>query len=99
MRNTGAVVPAVGSVIWTGGFAIVLTALTSGVWSGLLLANLKTTPAIPWSVAAMALLLGGGWAYLNGSWGSARTGPARRALLRARPVSARVFAWALCAGV
>jgi membrane protease YdiL (CAAX protease family) len=99
MRRTGEFFRAVWSAIWTGGFAVALTALVSGVWSGLLLANLKIMPAIPWSVAVMALLLGGGWAYLSGSWGSARTRMARRALLRATPVSPRIFAWALCAGI
>jgi hypothetical protein len=38
--------------------AIVLTAATGGLWTVLLTSNLRTSPALPWSVGVMALLLG-----------------------------------------
>lgn len=99
MQRTGKFLRAVWTAIWTGGFAVVLTALVSGAWAGLLLANLKTSPAVPWSVPAMALLLGAVWTYFNGSWGSVRTRSTRRSLMRARSVSPGAFAWALGAGI
>jgi len=54
------------TVLWTGAFAVVMTGLVSGVWGGLLLANLATTPAAPWAAAAMALVLWTLWSYLGG---------------------------------
>ncbi len=93
-KNDGWVVTAV----WTGGFALLLTVVTGGIWTALLLANLATTPAVPWAVAAMAPVLWSIWSYLGGRWGPGRTGAARRRYLRARRVSAVVFVWALLAG-
>lgn len=84
---------------WTGGLALLLTILTGGVWTALLVANFATTPAIPWAVAAMALLLWSLWSYLGGRWWPDRTGEARRRYLRARRVSGVIFTWALVAGV
>ena len=63
----------VATVAWTGGLALLLTVLTAGIWMALLLANLATTPAIPWAVAAMALVLWFLWSYLVGRWGPDRT--------------------------
>jgi len=87
------------SALWTFGFAVLLTAATSGIWSGLFVANLRTTPAVPWGSAAMALFLVTLFTFLHGSWGGRRTRQTRRALLRARSVSVAVFAWALLAGL
>jgi len=38
----------VATAAWTAGFALLLTVLTGGIWTALVLANLATTPAIPW---------------------------------------------------
>ncbi len=72
--------------------------LAGGVWGGLYVINLKTTPRIPWAVIPMALYLWGMWQYLGGKGRPRSTSEARRNLLRARPVSTRTFAWSLAAG-
>jgi len=79
--------------------AIVLTAVTGGVWTAPLAVNLTTSPAIPWSVAVMALLLWLLWRYLSGAGWPRSTADARRRYLRARRISGRVFAWAVVAGL
>lgn len=73
-------------------FALGFTILAGGVWSALLVVNLRTTPAIPWSVPLMATLLWLAWRQLG------RT-PVRRARLRALKVPKPVFTWALIAGL
>jgi membrane protease YdiL (CAAX protease family) len=87
------------TVVWTGVFAIVMTALVSGIWAGLLGANLATSPAIPWAAAAMGLVIWAVWAYLGGRFAPRGTQAARRALLRAAPLPAPVILWAIAAGV
>jgi membrane protease YdiL (CAAX protease family) len=79
--------------------AIVVTAVTGGVWTALLNVNLATSPAIPWSVAVMAVLLWLLWRYLGGAGWPRSTADARRRYLRARRISGRVFAWAVVAGL
>ena len=98
MQRTRDLFHALGAVIWTGAFAVLFTALVSGTWAGLLIANLKTSPGLPWSVAAMFDVLVGMVTFLNGNWGHRRSRGARRALLRLRPVRPGVFAWAVIAG-
>jgi membrane protease YdiL (CAAX protease family) len=83
---------------WAALLALALTMLAGGVWSGLLVANLRTTPTIPWAVVVTGLLLWLMWQYLGGRWWPRSTSETRRHLLRARPVAASVFAWALVAG-
>jgi len=46
--------------------ALGITILAGGVWSALLVTNLRTSPAVPWSVPVMALLLWLMWRYLGG---------------------------------
>jgi membrane protease YdiL (CAAX protease family) len=86
------------TAIWTGAFAVLMTALVSGVWGGLLLANLVTSPAVPWAAVVMALVLWALWSYLGGRWSPAGTGAARRALLRGDAPSGAVGLWAIMAG-
>jgi membrane protease YdiL (CAAX protease family) len=86
------------AVVWAAFFALALTMLAGGLWSGLLVANLQTNPTIPWSVAVMALLLWLMWQYLGGRWWPRSTSEMRRRCLRARPLAGSVFAWALVAG-
>src|SRR5689334_13701271 len=86
------------ALVWTGILAFLLTVLAGGVWTVLLVANLATTPAVPWAVAVMALLLWLMWRLLGG-WGAPRrAADARRRSLRAVRLPARVFAWAVAAG-
>jgi membrane protease YdiL (CAAX protease family) len=68
-------------------------------WGALLVANLKTSPTIPWSVPAMAVVLWLLWRYLGGRWRPTRTAATRRALLRSRLVPASAFGWAIVAGL
>jgi len=90
---------AIGRLLWTAGFALALTALASGIWSGLLVANLAQTPAIPGAAVAMAVVTWAGLAFFGGKGGPAGTRIARRNLLRARPLSFPLFAATVCAGV
>ena len=87
------------TVLWTGAFAVVMTGLVSGVWGGLLLANLASSPAIPWAAPVMALLIWALWSYLGGRWPPAGTQAARRRLLRGGKLPTRTMAWAIAAGV
>ncbi len=87
------------SLVVTGLLAVLGTLLAGGIWTGLLIANLATTPTLPWAVGAMALLLWLAWQYLGGTWAPRRTSEARRHSLRANPISGQVFAQALLAGL
>ena len=87
------------TVVWTGILAFALTVLAGGVWTALLISNLATSPAVPWAVGVMALLLWLMWKYLGGKWWSRSTSQARRRYLRARPLSGQVFTLALLAGM
>jgi membrane protease YdiL (CAAX protease family) len=78
--------------------ALVLTSLASGLWGALLLVNLQTSPAVPWAVVAMAVLLWTMWQYAGGRWWPSKTSRARRAFLRANRVSTRIFTMALVSG-
>lgn len=88
-----------GGLVKLGAFALVLTTVTGGVWGALLIANLRSSPRVPWSVAAMMAVLWIAWAYLSGARGDPATSAARRTRLRARRVSPRVFEWAAGAGL
>jgi membrane protease YdiL (CAAX protease family) len=96
MHSLSSRIPA---VVWSGALAFVLTVVAGGVWTVLLISNVATSPAIPWAVVVMALLLWLMWQYLGGKWGPGSTSQARHRYLRARPVSGQVFAWALVAGL
>lgn len=85
--------------LWIALLALVITLVADGVWAALLLANLQISPAVPWAVVVMALALWLLWRYLGGEGWPRGTATAQRRLLRARPVSAPVFGWAVAAGV
>ena len=53
-------------VVGFGLLAFAITILAGGIWSGLVVANLQSSPAVPWSVPVMALLLWLAWSYLGG---------------------------------
>jgi membrane protease YdiL (CAAX protease family) len=86
-------------ILWTGAFAIVMTALVSGIWAALLSSNLSHSPGLPWSSFVMAVILWALWSYLNGRWAPASTRDARRVYLRAAQLPRRVYSWALIAGL
>jgi membrane protease YdiL (CAAX protease family) len=79
--------------------AFLLTLVVGGIWSGFVVANLATTPAVPWALPAMAGVLWMTWEYLHGRWPPRSTSQARRRLLRANPVPGNVFGWAIAAGL
>ena len=89
----------VGSTLGWGLFALAITILIGGVWTGLLIVNLASTPAIPWSAVVMSVLLWVFWTYLSGQSGPRRTSVARQQRLRANNVSREVFTWAFIAGL
>jgi membrane protease YdiL (CAAX protease family) len=89
---------ALGTAIWTGGLAVLITMIVQVLWTALLLTNLRTSAAVPWCAPAMLVILWFGWSYLDGRWGPVRSRQARRNYLRSTPVLRGVFAWALLAG-
>src|ERR1700691_498420 len=78
--------------------SFLVLAIGQGVWGALLVANLKTNPAVPWAVPVMAVVLSLMWKYLGGSWWPRSTSQARRLDLRAHRVPGPVLAWSLLAG-
>jgi membrane protease YdiL (CAAX protease family) len=82
-----------------GVLVLILTLFVQGIWAGLLSANLNTSPRFPWAIVVMGLLLWLIWQYLNGKWWPRSTSVARHRNLRANPLSRRVFAWAIIAGL
>jgi membrane protease YdiL (CAAX protease family) len=98
MNNIYSLSSRVKAVVWTGLLALGLTMFAGGVWTALLIANLVTSPAIPWAVVVIAFFLWLTWQYLDGKWWPRSTREARRRYLRANPVSGQVFAWAVLAG-
>jgi membrane protease YdiL (CAAX protease family) len=78
--------------------ALLVTLIVQVVWTGLLSANLASSPAVPWSVVVMAVLLWAIWRYAGGAWWPAATRAAREEYRRARRVSQPVFVWTMVAG-
>jgi membrane protease YdiL (CAAX protease family) len=99
MRSTHSVTTTAGRVGLAGLLGFLVAGVGSVSWSGLLIANLKTSPAIPWSVPAMAVVLWLMWRYFGGRWWPRSSGPARKALLRSRRVPAAGLASAIVAGL
>jgi membrane protease YdiL (CAAX protease family) len=86
------------AVGWSALLALLVAGFFSLAWGVLIVGNAISTPAIPWSVAAMAIVLVVALLYLGGQWGPASTADWRRAHLRARLVPGRVLGWALLGG-
>src|SRR5262249_50285632 len=88
-----------GLAIGAGLLGLAITSLAGGIWSGLLIANLVTSPAIPWAAVVMALLLWLMLQYLGGRWPPRSTSQERRRLLRANRSTGAVYGWAFVSGV
>lgn len=86
------------SIIGFALLAFAITVLAGGVWSALLVTNLRSSPTVPWSVPVMALLLWLTWSYLGGKGWPQSTSDARRRYLRANRRSRQTYLWALVAG-
>lgn len=89
---------AIATVVYAAILAVVIALFGQGIWSALIVANLRTTPAVPWAIAVMAPIIWVMWRYLGGKWAPRTNSDARRRLLRANAVSLQEFAWALLAG-
>lgn len=87
------------NVVGFGLLAFAITILAGGIWSGLLVTNLRSSPAVPWSVPAMAFLLWLAWSYLGGRGWPRSTSEARRRYLRNNRKSGQTYLWALVAGI
>jgi membrane protease YdiL (CAAX protease family) len=81
-----------------GFLALVLSMFFQGVWAAMLVINLKTSPAVPWAIALMAVLLWLVWQYVGGKWWPRSTANARRHFLRANRISRKILGWAIVAG-
>ena len=79
--------------------ALLATLLVQYIWTGLLSTNLRVSPAVPWSVLVMAILLWAVWRYAGGAWWPARTHSIRRRYRRANTMPGPVFWWAMGAGL
>lgn len=87
----------VGTLLLASVIAVAILLVGQALWGGLVLANLKISPAIPWAalvmlplLAVMVMALGGiGWPRAGAE--------TRRRLVPLRPVAWRVFAWAMIA--
>jgi len=87
------------SVAWSALLALLILCVGQGAWGALRVGNLKTTPAIPWAVAVMAVVLWLMWQYLGGKGWPQSTSAIRRRYFRAKRVCGRAWAWGLLAGV
>jgi membrane protease YdiL (CAAX protease family) len=84
------------------GFSLVVllaTLVAQVIWTGILATNLKVSPAIPWAVVVMAVLLWATWRYFGGAWWPPSTKAARRRYRRANAVPPPVFGLAMIAGL
>jgi len=86
-------------VLWAAFLAFLILVVGQGIWGALLVTNLKSTPAVPWAVPIMAVVLYLFWLYLSGRGWPRSTVEARRRLLRANPVSRATLGWATLAGL
>jgi membrane protease YdiL (CAAX protease family) len=86
------------TVLLAGLAAFAITGVGQTLWGGLVMANLKLTPSLPWAALVMPFVLAALVAFLAGRFGSKAGAEARRKLIPLAPVSARAWTWALIAG-
>jgi len=79
--------------------AFAITGVGQGLWGGLVIANLRTTPGLPWAPLVMAGLLVLLVAGLGGWIGPRRGVPERRRMMALNTVTPEAFGWALFAGL
>jgi hypothetical protein len=84
-------------LLWSAVLGFVIIVFGAGISAALVASNLASSPAVPWAVPAMALILWAMWSYLGGKWWPHGTSETRRHLLRATQVPRPVFASALLA--
>jgi membrane protease YdiL (CAAX protease family) len=86
------------AMLWAGFLGFLTIVFGAGVWSALVAVNLGTTPAVPWAVPVMSVVLVLLWVYLAGKGRPRSTSNARRLCLRANMVPVTVLAWSMLAG-
>ncbi len=86
------------AIAWAGILGFLIIVFGAGIWSALVAANLSMSPAVPWAIPAMLLVLWLMWMYLGGQGWPDSTSQARRLSLRASRVSTPAFCWAMLAG-
>src|SRR5580765_7662218 len=86
------------TVVRATAIALFIALAPQGVWSALILINLRVSPTVPWAIALMAALLWATWRYLGGAFPPLRTSASRRLHLRAIRLPRHALAWALIAG-
>jgi membrane protease YdiL (CAAX protease family) len=90
----------IGAVLISAVLAFLILIAGQIPWSVLLALNFRNGPsAVPWSVAAMAVVLWLMWLYLGGKGWPHSTSETRRRHLRANHVPAKPFALAILSGV
>ncbi len=95
MAYCGCLMPTFVMPVLTGTLILIVATLPRNL---LFLANLRFLPALPWASVLVAIYLGVVWRHLSG-WGPpADSSNFRRESLRANPLPARVWMWALIAG-
>jgi membrane protease YdiL (CAAX protease family) len=77
--------------------AVAILLVGQALWGGLVLANLKLSPAVPWAAVVMMPLLAAMVMSLGGIGWPKAGAEARRRLVPLRPVPWHVFAWAMVA--
>jgi membrane protease YdiL (CAAX protease family) len=87
------------SLILTAFIAVAISLVPQGLWSALIVLNLRTTPRVPWSVPVMVLVLYLLFLYLNGRWPPVWSAVARKRSLRANMVAPRIALWSGLAGI
>jgi membrane protease YdiL (CAAX protease family) len=78
--------------------ALAITFVPQGIWSALIVLNLRTTPQIPWAVGVVAVALWLVARYLRNRNRSTSAAAGRHAAPRAVTVSRPVLLWAWTAG-
>ena len=87
-------------MLWAALVAFLILFVGQTIWGVLLAANFRnSTHALPWCVAAMAVVLWMFWQYLGGRWPPHSNSATRKRYLRANPVSRTMFAFSLLAGL
>lgn len=94
----GSLIRRIFAIVWAALLGFVILMLGAGVWSVLVAVNLSVSPAIPWAVPAMSVILVLMWLYLAGKGWPRSTAQARSLCMRAKLVPSTVFFWSVIAG-
>jgi membrane protease YdiL (CAAX protease family) len=88
----------IGWILSAGMLAFLIAIVPQGVWTALLIENLRYHPEFPWSVPIMVAALVGIWLWLGGKGWPHSISEMRRAMLRAGEMDRARLLYALVAG-